>query len=286
MRLSRSVLLAALAAFPAILTAGTSAAQTTGDIRGTVVDESGSPLPGAAVEIRSPALQGSRTALTEASGLFRFPLVPPGRYQVVASLAGFRRGERKDVRAALGETTNVPFTLVVEASAQVEVSAEVPLVDTTSTLMGTSLPAVTLARLPLGRNFASAMLTVAGTGTDGAGNTVYGATGLENNYIIDGLNTTSVWNGGQGKQLNLEFVQEIEVRTGGYEAEFGRAMGASLNVVTKSGGNDLRGDVFGYSTPTPSPRTTSTSTSGAPSTSPFPSPRRGSTSGRTWAATS
>lgn len=90
------------------------------------------------------------------------------------------------------------------------------------------------------------MLTVAGTGTDTQGNTVYGATGLENNYIVDGLNTTGVYQGGQGKQLNLEFVQEVEVRTGGYEAEFGRAMGASVNVVTKSGGNDFRGDLFGY----------------------------------------
>ena len=224
----------------------TASAQTTGDLRGSVTDGAGGALPGVSVEIRSPALQGRRTAVADAAGLFRFPAVPPGTYTLTASLAGFRREEVFPVRVALGETVTVPVPLAPAAEAEVEVSAEVPLVDTASTKIGASVPAAALARLPLGRNFASVMLTVGGTGTDIAGNTVYGATGLENSYIVDGLNTTGVLQGMQGKQLNLEFVQEVEVRTGGYEAEYGRAMGGSVNVVTKSGGNEFHGDLFGY----------------------------------------
>ena len=255
MRIVRAALLAlsclVLSAFPDY-----ALAQTTGDIRGTVTDSAGAPLPGATIGIRSPALQGSRTAVAEASGVFRFPLVPPGSYHLKATLQGFNPVEREDVRVGLGETTTVPITLILATTAAVEVSGEVPLVDTASTKIGTSVSALTLTKLPLGRNFSDAMLTLVGSGKDyavcncdpskTAGNTIYGVTSLESGYIIDGLNTTAVLDGSQGKQLNLEFVQEVEVRTGGYEAEYGKAMGASINVITKSGGNAFHGDVFGY----------------------------------------
>jgi outer membrane receptor protein involved in Fe transport len=233
------LLLLLLGAFPA-------PAQTGGGILGVVTDDSGSPVPGAAVEIRSEALQGPRTAIADAAGRYRFPVLPPGAYALTASRTGFRTEVVRPIRVALGETANVPVKLVLASSVEIEPSAEVPFVDTVSTRVGMALSAEEVARLPLGRNFASVMLTVGGTGTDPQGTTVYGATGLENNFIIDGLNTTGVMQGTQGKRLNLEFVQEVEVRTGGYEAEFGRAMGGNVNVVTKSGGNEFHGDVFGY----------------------------------------
>ena len=248
---SRLLLLLALAV------PGQMAAQTTGDIKGSVVDSAGAPLPGVSVEARSPALQASRTATTNANGDFRLPVLPPGVYSVSARLEGFESEEQSGIRVPLGETVTLPrFTLLVVMKAETVVSGEVPLVDTASTRIGTSIPAFTLSQLPLGRNYSSAMLTLAGSGKDyarcncdpsrTAGNPMFGTTSLESNFIIDGLNTTGVRDGDQGKQLNLEFVQEVEVRSGGYEAEFGKAMGASVNVVTKSGGNDFHGDVFGY----------------------------------------
>jgi hypothetical protein len=191
-------------------------------------------------------MQGARTTASDVSGAFRISLVPPGLYRLAVTLPGFSKEERRDVRVALGETTNIPITLIAAATTEVTVSAEVPLVDVVTTKIGTSLPEATLQTLPLGRNYAAAMSTVGGTGSDAAGYTVYGATGLENNYLIEGLNTTSPFLGSQGKELNLEFVQEVEVRTGGYEAEFGRALGGSVNVLTKSGGNEFHGGVFGY----------------------------------------
>ncbi len=75
---------------------------------------------------------------------------------------------------------------------------------------------------------------------------VYGSSGVENGFIIDGVNTTGVEYGSQGKELNFEFIQEIDVKTGGYEAEYGRSTGGIINVITKSGGNEFHGDVFGY----------------------------------------
>lgn len=231
---------------PLVLCALPGAAQTTGDLRGAVTGSDSLPLAGVTVEVRSSALQGVRSATSDASGRFHVLLLPPGTYSVAASLAGFRPETRDGLRVALGETTAVSLQLTLATSAETSVVAEVPLLELAHTQIGTSLPAATLTRLPLGRNFTSAMLTVGGTGTDTKGNTVYGATGLENNYIVDGLNTTGLLKGAQGKQLNLEFVQEVEVRTGGYEAEYGRALGGSVNVITKSGGNELHGDVFGY----------------------------------------
>ena len=90
-----------------------------------------------------------------------------------------------------------------------------------------------------------------GVGTDGSDTrntsiTVYGSTGLENTYLVDGANTTGVEFGSQGKTLNFEFIQEVEFKSGGYEAEYGGSTGGILNVVTKSGGNEFHGDAFGY----------------------------------------
>ncbi|MDL2717870.1 MAG: TonB-dependent receptor [Acidobacteriota bacterium] len=229
------------------LTANVAYSQTTGDIEGTVVDTNGSPLPGTAVEARSPSLQGMRTSVTDAAGRFRFPALPPGVYSVVASLSGFGKVEKSSVRVQLGATVTIPVTMSVSVKEEIVVTGEAPAVDTTKTSVGTNATLESIQRLPLGRNFASIASTVAGTGTDVSGNvTVYGATGLENAYIIDGVNTTGVKTGTQAKTLNNEFVQEVEVKTGGYEAEYGRVLGGTINVITKSGGNEFKGDVFGY----------------------------------------
>ncbi len=222
-------------------------AQQTGDIEGTVVDSNNSPLPGVSVDIKSVSLIGTRSVVTDASGRYRFPVVPPGSYTVTASLSGFTKAERTNIRVGLGATATVPITLQVSVKEEVVVTGEAPVVDTTKNTVGNTTSSETIQKLPLGRNFVSIANTMAGTGTDAAGGvTVYGATSLENSYIIDGVNTTGIKIGDQGKTINNEFVQEVEVKTGGYEAEYGRALGGIINVVTKSGGNEFHGDLFGY----------------------------------------
>ena len=240
--------LPALALLVALVFAGAPAlAQTTGTIEGTVADSNGAPLPGVSVEIKSTALLGSRTVVTDAAGRYKFPAIPPGIYTVTAALSGFTKAEKTNVRVALGGTATIPVVLSVSIKEEVVVTGEAPVVDTTRTVIGSTTTLDAIQKLPLGRNFTSIATTVAGTGTSaGGGISVYGATGLENQYIIDGVNTTGVKIGDQGKAMNSEFVQEVEVKTGGYEAEYSRALGGVINVVTKSGGNEFHGDVFGY----------------------------------------
>ncbi len=113
------------------------------------------------------------------------------------------------------------------------------------------MDAASFQALPTGRNYASVAQLASGINTDTSdvrqtSITVYGSTGLENAYMVDGANTTGVEIGNQGKVLNFEFIQEVEIKAGGYEAEYTGAQGGILNVVTKSGGNEFHGDVFGY----------------------------------------
>ncbi len=227
-------------------------AQTTGTVDGTVTDQSNAPLPGVTVELTSPNLQGVRTAVTSADGRYRFPAVPPGPYKVTAELAGFGKVEKR-ATVTLDATQTVNLSLALSTTAEVTVTGEAPLVDTTSTTQGTNYSAKIIDKLPVGRNYADVVFTQPGVQAD-FGETqgrslaisVYGSTSAENLFLIDGVNTTNVIKGFQGKDINTEFIQEVEVKTGGYQAEYGRNTGGVVNVITKSGGNEFHGGVFGY----------------------------------------
>jgi hypothetical protein len=221
-------------------------AQTMGELKGTVADTAGVPIPGSLVEATSPALIRPRKTSTDAEGRFRFPYLPPGNYEVLARMTGFRDTVARDVRVSLGESTTLPMTLSVSTEASVEVSAVHGLIDTENARAGISVAEKDLSNLPLGRNYASAAYLVAGVGQDVLGPTFYGASSLENSYVTDGLNTTGIKLGGQGKLLPMEFVKEVEIRSGGYEAEYGKALGGNINVITRKGGNEYHGNVFGY----------------------------------------
>src|SRR5262249_46147021 len=127
------------------------------------------------------------------------------------------------------------------------------IIDETSTTTGTSYTSDVIGRLPVDRNYADIVRSNPGVSTDRGYTdgrmlplTIYGATSAENQWLIDGVNTTNVYKGTQGKALSTEFFQEVEVKTGGYQAEFGRATGGIINAITKSGGNTLHGDGFVY----------------------------------------
>jgi outer membrane receptor protein involved in Fe transport len=221
-------------------------AQTTGSIEGTVTDENGAVLPGVTIEATSVNLQGTKVAVSDTGGKFRLVLLPPGTYTVKATLAGFATTESTGIEVSLGHTVTLAVQMHSAFKEEVVVSGAPPAIDVKSTELGTNLTAKQFENLPVGRNY-SAMIQIApGTATDATGATVYGSTGAENAYYIDGVNTSSVEYGQQGKNLNFEFIQEMQVKTGGYQAEFGRATGGLINVITKSGSNEFHGDVFGY----------------------------------------
>ncbi|MBK9088964.1 MAG: TonB-dependent receptor [Holophagales bacterium] len=228
-------------------------AQTTGSIEGTVSDSNGGSLPGVAVDIKSPALLGTRSVVTDAAGRYKFPAIPPGVYTVSAALSGFTKAEKTNVRVPLGGTATVAITISVSIKEEVVVTGEAPVVDTTSTTAGTAYTAAVMGKLPLGRNYADVARQQPGVQEDNGETqgrslalSVYGSTSAENLFLIDGVNTTNVIKGFQGKAINSEFVEEVEVKTGGYQAEYGRNTGGVVNVITKGGGNEFHGGVFGY----------------------------------------
>src|SRR3954452_15065183 len=235
----------------------TVAAQTTGGIVGRVTDEGGGVLPGVTVEAKSPALQGSRTAVTDSTGTYRLTLLPPGGYAVSFNLEGFAAESRQGVGVGLDKDTTLNVTLRASLSQEITVTTEQPVVDTTTTAVGANLDTRMIETLPTGRNYTSVVQITPGVSSDAnpentqqASIAVYGSSGAENVYYIDGVNTTGAEYGFQGKELNFEFIQAVDVKTGGYPAglgrELGRSTGGVVNVITKSGGNEFHGDVFGY----------------------------------------
>jgi len=235
------------------------AQETTGTLTGRVRDSQGLALPGATVTVTGP--QGARSIVTDQEGRFRASFLTPGSYDVSVELSGFRAISRRGIVVSLGQTVEVPIELSVGGIAEtVEVTSESsPVIDTTRTTTGDVLSSELLARVPIGRTFADAVYLapgVAGTGTGRFNPSISGGSGLDNQYVVDGVNVTnsgygalgsySIVFGSLGNATPFDFVKEIQVKTGGYEAEFGQSIGGVVNVVTKSGSNDFRGSLFGY----------------------------------------
>ncbi len=221
-------------------------AQTTGGVQGHVVDPGGRPVVGARVSLTGAGLQGARTTVTDETGAFRFGLVPPGICSLTATKEGLNTA-KSQVQVGLDKTATVDLAMNPVATATVEVVEANADVDLKATTVGGNYTSDELQKLNVSRDFANIALLAPGVTQDNAGFKVYGATGAENNYVVDGINATNVEFGTKGKNVPMEFIQEFQVKTGGYEAEYGKAMGGIINVITKSGGNDFTGDVFAYS---------------------------------------
>jgi hypothetical protein len=232
-----AVLLTAPAAFPQ---------STRGDIQGTVLNDAGEPLPGVMVKLESPVMQGERVELTDGIGGFRFLSVPPGAYEATFSLEGFHTIDQEQIRVNIGGTARLAVTMISVFTEDILVTSESPVVDATSTELGLNLSADQFLDIPTDRDAFAVSRVTPGAQSDDSGTTFYGSTGAENSYYIDGVNTTGIELGQEGKRLNFEFIQEVQVKTAAYGAEYGRAIGGLVNVITKSGGNEFHGDVFAY----------------------------------------
>jgi len=194
-------------------------AQTTGTIRG-VVATGQTPLPGVTVEAKGPNLQGARTSVTDAEGRFVLTNLPPGSYAITATLEGMG-SKTQTVPLSLNQDAIIKIELMASATEKVVVTAEAAQIETSSNTLGRSMDAKVFQALPTGRNYASVAQLNSGVNTDESDSrntsmTVYGSTGLENSYLVDGANTTGAEIGNQGKTLNFEFIQEVEFKSGGY----------------------------------------------------------------------
>ncbi|HEY2963140.1 MAG TPA: TonB-dependent receptor [Pyrinomonadaceae bacterium] len=243
------------------LFAGSAMAQTstTGSIEGTVTDSQGASVPGIAVRVTSPNLISAQTATTDSSGRYKVLNLPPGRYALtVEADKGFAKFEKGEVEVNLSRTTSVEIQLQ-PAGAQATVTVTDTAgaaVDVSGTTTGSNVSSDQFSNFPTQRTV-QGLYTIAPTVTrsglrDATGRdrdpSVAGASGPENNYILDGVNTTDPAFGGSGANLPFEFVQEVEIKTGAYGPEYGRSTGGIFNVITKSGGNQFHGDIFGYGT--------------------------------------
>ncbi len=259
---TRWLLLRNVASLVVILGATDAGAQTTGTLLGVVTDaQSGRPLVGALVVATSSALQGQQTALTDQAGGWRITLLPPGDYRIAASLDGFVPAERDDVQLRLDQTLRANLVLTpaaVQMEEQVVKSSQArPVVDVGSAESGTVIAREFLNDVPVGRGFQDVAIVAPTARFDNFGVAFAGSTSPENSYLLDGMNVSDPNYGILGQELRSNFVQEIEVKTGNFMPEQGFSTGGILNVLTKSGSNELHGSLFGAWTPgqlRPSPK--------------------------------
>ncbi|MDQ3364573.1 MAG: TonB-dependent receptor [Myxococcota bacterium] len=230
---------------------------TVGSLRGVIRDRTnGEPALGATVVATSPALVGEQVVLTDETGQYFLTSLQPGVYTLTIYYENktFSRG---NVLVQLGKEAVVNVTVDPKAGAAVGtgggetiiITGSAPIVDQGSTKTGVTITDDYTRNIPTGRTFGGVVGSAAGAQDDLYGISLSGATSAENVYVVEGINTTDTAFGGISSNLPNEFIQETEVITGGYNAEFGRATGGIINVVTKSGSNEFRGSVFGYYTP-------------------------------------
>jgi hypothetical protein len=219
------------------------AQEQSGTIEGVVKDASGGVLPGVTVEARSPQVVGVSSTVTDGQGIYRFPALPPGRYELTATLEGFT-APRMQAVLALGQLLKVELTMSVAGlSETVQVTGEAPLIDAKQNAQFATVQTETIERIPKGRDFTSVVATAPGAQSESysGGIQVDGASGSENRFILDGMDTTALKSGVSNKTVLVDFIQEVQVKSAGYNAEFGGATGGVVSAITKSGSNIFRG---------------------------------------------
>jgi hypothetical protein len=241
--------------------AGTSIANAqsssaSGRLEGTVVDPSGSSVPSATVTVGNVSTGESLTQQADDRGYFLFLSLVPGHYEVSIEKTGFTHLVVNDVVINVGTTTSLHPQLVVgQVETKVNVTAQAPLVDTTQSALATVISRQSIDTLPLnGRNFTDFALLTPGATTDGDFGMVSfnGVAGNFNNYTVDGANNNNAFFAQQiGRtsipyQFSEDVIQEFQVTSTGFEAEFGQAGGGLVNSVTRSGTNNFHGDAYYY----------------------------------------
>src|SRR5713226_2473782 len=249
--------LAVIVALAPSVSAQDSAAK--GSLNGTVVDSTGGALVGAQTTLIGP--QGTQSQTTSGSGTFVYQDLIPATYKLQVEMKGFRRAEVPDVTINVGRVSAIRVQLEPgSVTSTVEVVSSALTVDTTSTAVATNLNDDFYQKLPVQRGVAGLFYiapgAVDGGGTGHANPSISGGSGLENLYVADGVSITDTAFGGLGLYtrnygsvgtgINLSFIKEVQVKTGGFQPQYGGATGGVVQIVTKSGGHDYHGAVAGY----------------------------------------
>ena len=255
-----------------LLVVSAPAQETTGSIQGTVTDPSGAVVPGAHVALTGTNLIGSKDENTDAQGEYHFTNLPPGVYTIKVSAKGFEALVRGNLAVQIGQVPTVNLQLQLgSATSTIEVTSAAPLVDVTTNQNMTDITNDTLANVPHGLSFQSVIqfapmarneplegMTTNGMGNGGTGGAMPGSSGnglafgysiggaadSESSYLIEGQDTEQLSGGYSKANVPFEFIQEVNLKTSGIEAEYGGALGGVVNVVMKKGSNDFHGNFF------------------------------------------
>jgi len=235
---------------------------TKGGLQGVVTDSSGAVVPGAAVNVVGNS--DNKTVNTDNTGHWEITGLTPGPYTVNVEREGFEKTVAKAIVVEINRINSVNLVLQAGAVAQtVQVDATTTSIDTGSTALSSNLTSSFYSEVPVARNVGSLFYTAPGVANSGGAGTanpaIGGATGLENQYIADGVNITDggygglgVWSpvyGSLGTGLNLTFIQEVQVKTGAFEPKYGKADGGIVQIVTKSGGTSYHGALAAFFAP-------------------------------------
>jgi len=226
----------------------------TGEIQSKVIDERGSGLPGVEITAKSPSLQGQRTVFSSKDGEFHFPLLPVGNYTLSFKLEGFTPVVQENVIVRLGRVTDLEITIKLsEIKEEIIVTAKTPLIDKTSTDTSFHLSSEELEKIPVqNRTIVDVVKFTPGVtgvrlntrrGMATEGQPSFRGEGEEgNNWIVDGLSISGVRLRNSGMRLNFDSIDEIQIISDPFSPEFGSAYGGIINMVTKSGSNEIEGE--------------------------------------------
>jgi carboxypeptidase family protein len=234
---------------------------TSGDISGTVLSPQQSSLPGATVTVLNLSTGLARTVTTDATGKYRIPLLPPGRYEVKVEVKGFNTQVKRGITLTIGQAAVVDFEMVLGAIKEAEVvDTDTPVVEPERTHQSSTITQKLILNFPInGRKFLDfAKLTpgvveepptVTAVQTPALTASSLSFSGLNargNSVQIDGVDNNDIATNGVRPTISQEAVSEFQINRNGYNAEFGRAIGGVINLVTKSGDNQFHGNVYDY----------------------------------------
>src|SRR5712672_3253399 len=230
---------------------------TTGTVQGDVLDERGGSVAGATVEARNLDTNFTQTEKTNSDGHFAFLSLAPGRYQLTINQPGFASVLQQNVNLTVGQVITIPVTMKISSVSQQIVVSDVPVIETTKTENSATLDELAVAETPvLGRKFEDLLTLTPGVsisqGPDGDEININGQRGIFNNISLDGGDYNNGFFGEQmGGQraaidITLEAVKEFQVVATGATAEFGRTAGGIINVISKSGTNNVHGSLFHF----------------------------------------
>lgn len=217
---------------------------TTGAVSGAVTDGKGAPIAGATVRLTSA--QTTRQAVTGADGSFRLGLLNPGAWTIEVTKSGLQKFTQ-NLTVLVNQTQPVAIKMASEAATVVEVLGTTATVDTTTTQTGLVTSMDNLSAIPKGRDMSTVAMLAPGVVTGGMPGSndpsIGGGSAAENSYVVDGLSTTNTARGYQGASLVTDFIDQVEVQTGGFKPEFS-ALGGVINAITKSGTNAFKGSAW------------------------------------------